>query len=110
MKTRNWAFGLLLLVNACATRQTILTVPAVSMTQPSVDPNHAAQPGDKVKAEYCQGDDPITTDDHNVGLIDEAVMKAQRESGAEYLSDVTISQKGSCVMVEGVAMKKASVD
>jgi hypothetical protein len=105
MKTRNLAFGLLLLVNACATRQTILTVPAVSMTRPSVDSGHAAQPGDKVSAEYCQGDDPITSDDRNVGLIDEAVMKAQRQTGAEYISDVTISQKGSCVMVEGTAMK-----
>ena len=105
MKTRNLAMGLLLLVNACATRQTILTVPAVSMTRPSVDPNHMTQPGDKVSAEYCPGDDPITSDDANVGLIDEAVMKAQKQSGAEYIGDVTISQKGSCVMVEGVAMK-----
>ena len=58
-----------------------------------------------MSAEYCQGDDPITSNDHNVGLIDEAVMKAQKQSGAEYLGDVTISQKGGCVMVEGIVMK-----
>jgi hypothetical protein len=105
MNSRNVAVFGLLFMNACATRQTILTVPAVSMTRPSVAPDHVVQPGNKVTAEYCQGDDPITSNDANVGLIDEAVMKAQRESGAEYIGDVTISQKGSCVMVEGVAMK-----
>lgn len=105
MKTRNLTLGLLLLLNACATRHTILTAPAVSMTRPSVDPNHVTQPGDKVSAEYCEGDDAITSDENSVGLIDEAVMKAQRQSGAEYISDVTISQKGDCVLVEGVAMK-----
>ena len=105
MKTRILAFGLLLFANACATRQTILTVPAVSMTRPSVDSSHVVQPGEKVSAEFCRGDDPITTEDRNVGLIDEAVMKAQKQSGAEYISDVTISQKGNCVMVEGTAMK-----
>ena len=105
MKTRTLALGLLLLVNACASRHTILTVPAVSMTRSSIDSNHAAQPGERVSAEYCKGDDPITSNDPNVGLIDEAVMKAQKQSGAEYLGDVTITQKGSCVMVEGVAMK-----
>jgi hypothetical protein len=108
MKTHKLAIGLLLLSSACASRHTILTVPAVSMTRPSVEPSHVIQPGDKVSAEYCQGDDPITStdaDDANIGLIDEAVMKAQRQSGAEYIGDVTISQKGGCVLVEGIAMK-----
>lgn len=99
MKNAKLSIILLVLLNACATRQTILTVPAVSMTRPSVDPTHVTQPGDKVSAEYCQGDDPITSDDRNVGLIDEAVMKAQRQSGAEYISDVTISQKGASSVI-----------
>lgn len=104
MNTRAIALGLLL-ASACASRHTILTVPAVSMTRSSIDVSHLAQPGERVSAEYCEGDEPVTSDDHNVGLIDEAVTKAQKQSGAEYLSDVTISQKSSCVMVEGVVMK-----
>jgi hypothetical protein len=40
-----------------------------------------------------------------VGLIDEAVMKAQQQSGARYLSDVTIYREGSCVIVDAMAMK-----
>ncbi len=105
MKTLTLALGLLLLVSGCASRHTILTVPAVSMTRTSSDASHAVQPGERVSAEYCRGDDPITSEDPNVGLIDEAVIKAQKQSGAAYLSDVTITQKGGCVTVDGIAMK-----
>jgi hypothetical protein len=105
MKTLTLALSTLCLVGACASRHTILTVPAVSMSRPSMDADHVVHPGERVNAEYCRGDEPITSKDNNVGLIDEAVAKAQNQSGAEYLSDVTISQKGSCVMVEGVVMK-----
>lgn len=105
MNTCTMATGLLLLLSSCASRHTILTVPAVSMTRPSTAASHQARPSEKVSAEYCKGDDPITSEDINVGLVDEAVMKAQRESGAEYISDVTITEKGGCVMVEGTAMK-----
>lgn len=91
--------------SACAPRHTILTVPAVSMTQTSTEPGYQAKPQGPVTSEYCQGDEPLVSKDRNIGLIDEAVMKAQKQSGATYISDVTISQKGSCVMVEGTAMK-----
>lgn len=105
MKTKHFLFALLAMASGCATRQTLVTVPAVSMTRPSMDRNHVAQPGNRVTAEYCKGDTPITREDGNVGLIDEAVLKAQRVSDAEYLRDVTISQAGDCVRVEGVAMR-----
>jgi hypothetical protein len=75
------------------------------MTQPSIEPGYQAKPHGPVTSEYCQGDAPLVSSDRNIGLIDEAVMKAQKQSGATYISDVTISQKGSCVMVEGTAMK-----
>jgi hypothetical protein len=35
------------------------------------------------------------------------VMKAQKESGASYLTDVTVYQDGKCIVVEGTAMKVA---
>jgi hypothetical protein len=105
MKTRNLAITSPILLNACATRQTILTVPAVSMTRPSVDPNHVTQPSDKLSAGYCEGSDAVTSGENGAGLIDEAVTEAQCHSGAEYPSVVTISQKGDCMVVEGVAMK-----
>lgn len=93
-------------IGCTAPRYTILSMPAVSMTTPSrpVGSPPPAAAG-RVEAEYCQGDDPVVSKDSNIGLIDEALAKAQAKSGASYLTDVTIQQDGSCVYVEGMAMK-----
>ncbi len=89
----------------CSAHYKILSVPAMSMTVPSIPPGTAATAAGRVQAQFCPGDDPVVSKDSNVGLIDEAVAKAQQQSGAKYLSDVTISGDGSCVYVEATAMK-----
>jgi|SRR5580704_12768637 hypothetical protein len=89
----------------CSAHYKILSVPAMSMTVPSVPPGTAATPAGRVQSQFCTGDDPIVSKDANVGMIDEAVAKAQQQSGAKYLSDVTVSGDGNCVYVEGTAMK-----
>jgi hypothetical protein len=102
------AFGTasLALVSAgCAGRYTILTVPAISMTNAAFDPSYRAAPGPRVEAKFCSGDDPIVSKDDHVGLIDEAVMKAQQQTGATYLSDVVIAREDECVVVTGTAMR-----
>lgn len=90
---------------ACSYRYTILTVPAISATNASFEADFKATKGPKVNVEYCQGDDPIVSHDNNIGLIDEAVAKAEKQAGAQYLKDVVISRDGSCVAVEATAMK-----
>src|SRR5262249_5093302 len=57
----------------CNNRYTILSVPAVSMSTPSLPTGTAAQPSGRVEAQYCTGDDPVSSKDDNIGLIDEAV-------------------------------------
>jgi hypothetical protein len=89
----------------CSAHYKILSVPAMSMTVPSIPPGTAATAAGRVDAEFCPGDDAVVSKDANVGLIDEAVAKAQQKSGAKYLSDVTVSGDGNCVYVEGTAMK-----
>jgi hypothetical protein len=89
----------------CSYRYAILTVPAVSMTDPSFEGGYKGTSGGKVEAEYCRGDKTLASHDENVGLIDEAVLKAQQGAGAKYLKDVTISRDGSCIWVEGTAMR-----
>jgi hypothetical protein len=91
--------------SGCGARYTILSVPAVSMTVPSLPQGQTAAPGGRVEAHYCTGDDPIVSKDDNVGLIDEAVARAEQKSGSKYLSDVTIQRDENCVYVEGMAMK-----
>lgn len=106
MKTHLLATSLLLLASACTTpKYTILTVPAVSMNRPSMEAGATATKGEKVSAKYCRGDKPMASEDQNVGLIDEAIMKAEKESGALYLSDVVISRQEECIVVDAVAMK-----
>ena len=97
-------FGVLSLTTVACGRYAILTVPAVSMTNTSVEASAKGTPAGHVEAKYCPGDDS-SSKDGNVGLIDEAVLKAQKQSGATYLTDVTVSREGSCVIVEGMAMK-----
>lgn len=80
-------------------------MPAVSMTNPSFDADKPGVAGEHVEATYCPGDDPVVSHDKNLGLIDEQVMKAQKPSGATYLSNVTISRDGKCMVVEATAMK-----
>lgn len=84
---------------------TILTVPAISMTTPSMPLGATAAPAGRVTSEFCPGDDPAVSRDDNVGLIDEAVARAQRKAGAQYLSDVTIASDGMCVYVDAMAMR-----
>ena len=108
MKTASISLGLLLMLSGCSARYTVLTVPAVSMTEPSFQNSTPGTPAGHVESTYCRGDDPITSQDKNVGLLDEAVMKAQKQSGADYLTDVTVYRDGSCVVVEATAMKAAS--
>jgi len=105
MKTAIVIFGMAVLSTGCAARYTILTAPAVSMTDPSFDASYKGTSLGKVEAEHCPGDDTVASHDNNVGLIDEAVLKAQQKVGAKYLSDVTISRDGNCIVVEGTGMK-----
>jgi hypothetical protein len=89
----------------CSGRYTILSVPAVSMTTPSLPPGTKASPAGRVEARYCTGDTPIASKDDIVGMMDEAILRAQQKSGAAYLSDVTIQRDGDCIYVNGMAMK-----
>ena len=99
------AIAMTVALGCASPRYTILSVPAVSMTTPSLPAGTAATPAGRVEERFCAGDDPVVSKDSNIGLIDEAIAKAQQKSGAIYLSDVTIQQGGGCVYVEGMAMK-----
>jgi len=92
-------------VAGCAGRYTILTVPAISMTTTTFAAGYHGTPGAHVEAKFCSGDTPVISKDDSVGLIDEAVMKAQQQSGATYIADAVISRQEDCVFVVGTAMK-----
>ena len=110
MKTRTMLLQALLFgcgLAGCASRQPLVNVPSVSMSLKSLDPGQKGTKIGPVSVQYCAGDKPIATTDSVVGLMDEAIAKAEKETGASYITDAQFFTKGSCVILEGVAMKAA---
>jgi hypothetical protein len=91
----------------CATPKTlILATPAVSNTNTSFDPAMKFTDGGEVKSQYCRGDDATTAGgDSNIGLMDEVISIAQKQSSAKYIANAQFFAQGSCVLLEGNAMK-----
>ena len=96
----------LLVVTGCATTSPLLSVPAVSMTNPSFPADYKPTNLGPVTSKYCYGDEASTKHGDTVGLMDEVTMKAQHEKNATYISDAHYSYEGaSCITLEGTAMK-----
>ena len=96
-----------LLAFGCSYRVPLVGVPAASMKTKYLDEGATSTEIGPAKGQFCEGDDSITSDDddYNVGLMDEALAKAEKDSGADYLKDVQFFSDGDCVFVEGTAMK-----
>ena len=108
MKTKALVLVLgLFLAAGCARRVPLVGVPAASMKTKYLKKGSDGEEIGPVKAEFCEGDDSITSDDsdYQVGLMDEALAKAEKESGADYLKDVQFFSDGDCVSVEGTGMR-----
>ncbi len=91
----------------CTSRQTILTLGAISMKKASIE-KKGKEIG-KITAQYCKGDASLSDnpDDTNLGMIDEAVLQAEKKSQATYLTNVKVigvSDAGTyCVEIQGLA-------
>ncbi len=95
-----------LALTGCATTSPLLSVPAVSMTNPSFPPDYKPTNLGPVNSKYCYGEEASTKHGDTVGLMDEVTMKAQHEKNATYISDAHYSYEGaSCITLEGTAMK-----
>lgn len=97
-----------LLVSGCATRYSLLSTPAVSMSDAAFETGYTAKDSGAINTRYCRGDDPVSSsskDSYQIGLMDEVIAKAQKESGARYIANAQFFSEGSCVVLEGTAMK-----
>ncbi|MFO1527101.1 MAG: hypothetical protein U1F16_14135 [Turneriella sp.] len=99
------AAGSALLTVGCLSMKTkVLTAPVVSMKQSDV-----AKPGQvigPVNSKYCAGDETIGDQDSNIGLMDQVILKAEKEHKATYIKDAQFfTDGGNCMMLEGTAMK-----
>ncbi len=94
---------------ACS--HTILTSPIVSMTKKSVPRGAKFTSKGPVDAEFCSNDTPVSGHKKAAGLMDEAILKGQKQSKSDYIRDAKISRTGAffpCITVqgEGVALVK----
>ena len=88
---------------SCASKVRILNTNAVSMTEYSLEKGRKVKEIGEVQGKFCPGDKK--TQDNTFGLIDEAVRVAQDKSGADFLTNTVVYQKGMCVSVEGTGVK-----
>lgn len=94
--------AVLLILSSCAFKQRILNASAVSMTKYSLKKNQTLEEVGEVSGEFCPDS---FNDTGNVGLLDEAIKKAQKSNKADFLTHVTFYSQGRCVLVEGTAMR-----
>ena len=88
----------------CCESYLLVQAPAVSMSIRSSD-GQAAVPLGPVAVRYCQGDKPISSQTLMVGMMDEAIAKAQQQTGASYISDARFTVECACMVLEGTAMR-----
>jgi hypothetical protein len=94
-----------LLLTSCASMQPLMSAPAVSMSRTSVAPGTKSQEIGPVSARYCRGDDATTGSGSTVGLLDEVIRKAETSSKASYIGQASFQYDGTCIELEGVAMR-----
>jgi|GEM_PF-2946931 len=83
----------------------LLSAPYVTANSDDlIDTKHAKDLG-PVSARYCPGDPSSHADASSIGLMDEAIYLAQKEKNATYIRDAQFYTQGTCVVLEGIAMK-----
>ena len=89
---------------ACCDSYLLVQVPAVSMSVRSAENQRATSLG-PVNVRYCSGDPTLASQDASVGLMDEAIAKAEQQTGASYIADARFTAECGCLSLQGVAMK-----
>ncbi|NQZ01024.1 MAG: hypothetical protein HRT45_10210 [Bdellovibrionales bacterium] len=86
----------------CATKRKLMDVPMVSMTKYNSGDYELKEMG-PISGKFCAD---VTEDEGNMGLIDMSVMNAQKQSGADFISNVSVwAEAGGCTSIEGTGMK-----
>lgn len=100
---KNLALVLIAAVSvSCAMRQKVLDTSAISMTHDSLKPGTELMTKGPVKAEFCSD---AFKDKGDIGLMDEAVKKAQADNQVDYIMNASFWSTGGCMVVEGEGAK-----
>lgn len=93
---------LALIITSCAHRVKFLNVGGVSMTKYHLKNGQKTKELDEVEGKFCPDS---FKQSGSFGLIDEAVKDAQKNSKADFLTNVTFYREGSCVVAVGTPLK-----
>lgn len=95
--------ALLVGVTSCAHKVKVLDASAVSMTHNSIEANQNLVEIGEVESEFCPD---AMNDKGQIGLLDEAIMGAQKKSGADWIMNASFwrDQRG-CISVTGMGKK-----
>lgn len=104
MNIRIAGVAALLLLSACAMKQKVMDVAAVSMTKNYIPEGGTLKETGPVTGKYCADQ---WNDKGSIGLFDESVKAAQAQSGVDYILNASFWREGSCMTVEGTGAKVA---
>ena len=88
-------------LGGCAMKTKILDAGAVSMKHAHMPENAKMKDIGEVTGEFCTD----SSQEGQIGLMDEAIKDAQSKSGADFITNVTFYSTGSCVTLEGTGQK-----
>ena len=95
--------SLLLGVTSCAHKVKVLDASAVSMTHTSVEANQNLVEVGEIESEFCPD---AFKDKGQIGLLDEAILRAQKKSGADWIMNASFWRDGNgCISVTGTGKK-----
>ena len=95
--------ALLVGVTSCAHKVKVLDASAVSMTHTSIESNQNLVEIGEVDSEFCPDS---FNDKGQIGLLDEAIMAAQKKSGADWIMNASFWRNQSgCISVTGTGKK-----
>jgi len=104
MKKISLAIAGLALVSGCTMKQKIMDVAVVSMTRSSLPAGATLKETGDVSGKFCSDQ---FNDKGQIGLFDEAIKQAQKQSGTDFITNASFFSEGSCVTVEGTGQKIA---
>ena len=94
-------------LTGCYQKYLVLQADAVSMTRSDAADRKALKSGDEVHEKWCAGDEPVLPPvdprDHDSGLADQVIYKAQ-DGGkrADFITDVRIYRDSDgCALLDG---------
>ena len=98
--------ALLVVVSGCSTRQKLLDIPGVSMTNTPYEHGGKLQDKGPVTGEFCAQQ---FSDKGEIGLIDEAIKNTQATYKVDFITNVTIwTSSNSCIVIEGTGQTLVS--